>query len=430
VSTPGANLNYNGIMTQSSLTNVFFLGPGAGSAPSTLTLANNNTYSGATNVSNNAILAIPTIANSGQPSPLGLDIVIQGISLGTTDSRGTLLLTGTSATYSSNRKATLNGLYYGSGGGAFGVQNAATSLTLGGRMTGSGTLIKTGDGTILLSNISNNYAGGTYVEGGRLDVSNDAALGSSEVRIFSNGILRYTASATVGRSIILDGGVLEAPGDVSLAAAGAIQGEGTVVGNVANSGSVVPEGSTGLLHIEGNYTQTSSGILIMFADLFLPPGSNSRLEVTGDVALDGTLQMNLGGMGQFRGTRSFDVLDWTGNLTGTFSSLQLPMFGGAFSWDTSQLYNSGVLTLTGPPLEGEYNNNGKVDAADYVVWRKGFGTTYTQNDYDIWRAHFGQTSGGSYGSGAGVNTAVPEPAASLMLLFATAGWCLRRRRSV
>ena len=26
-------------------------------------------------------------------------------------------------------------------------------------------------------------------------------------------------------------------------------------------------------------------------------------------------------------------------------------------------------------------------------WRKGLGTTYTQNDYDTWRAHFGQTTG-------------------------------------
>ena len=28
-------------------------------------------------------------------------------------------------------------------------------------------------------------------------------------------------------------------------------------------------------------------------------------------------------------------------------------------------------------LDGDFNNDGKVDAADYVVWRKGFGTTYT-----------------------------------------------------
>ena len=41
--------------------------------------------------------------------------------------------------------------------------------------------------------------------------------------------------------------------------------------------------------------------------------------------------------------------------------------------------------LAVPPatLYGDYNRNGIVDAADYAVWRKGLGTTYTQNDYDV-----------------------------------------------
>jgi hypothetical protein len=75
-------------------------------------------------------------------------------------------------------------------------------------------------------------------------------------------------------------------------------------------------------------------------------------------------------------------------------------------------------------LTGDYNHNGVVDAADYVVWRKGLGTTYTQPDYDVWRAHFGQTVGS--GAGASVSPTVPEPAACALLMFAAAGWCFRR----
>ena len=79
------------------------------------------------------------------------------------------------------------------------------------------------------------------------------------------------------------------------------------------------------------------------------------------------------------------------------------------------------------PLAGDYNGNGVVDAGDYVVWRKGLGTTYTQADYDIWRAHFGQTAGSGLGTIA--NAAVPEPTTSVLLMFAAVGWCLQRRRT-
>ncbi len=423
VSSPGTTLNYNGVMSQGSFAHLHVPGPGAGNAPSTLRINNNNFYYGNTAIYDNAILAIPTINNIGDASPIGLNLFSTGIVLGTTDTRGTLLLTGTSSVYSSNRKATLNGLYFLGGGGAFGVENAATSLTLSGPMTGAGSLIKTGAGTILLTNTSNSYSGGTYVEGGRLHVDNDAALGTSEVRIFSTATFRYNASATTGRSIVLEGGVLEAPGGISLAT-GRIQGQGTVIGNVANSGFMEPESSTGLLTVEGNYTQGSSGRMIIFADLLMPLGVNPRLEVIGDVTLDGTLQINLGSMGQFRGTRSFDVLDWTGSLNGTtFSTLQLPMFGGMFTWDTSQLYSSGVLTLTGPPPEADYNHNGVVDAADYVVWRK---TDGNQAGFDLWRQQFGIVAGGGSGSAIGrlSDVPVPEPATAVILLLAAAVWCL------
>jgi hypothetical protein len=75
---------------------------------------------------------------------------------------------------------------------------------------------------------------------------------------------------------------------------------------------------------------------------------------------------------------------------------------------------------------GDFNNNGIIDAADYAAWRKGLGTIYTPADYNVWRAHFGQTAGSASGDIA--TAAVPEPATFLLLMFAAAGSCLRRRR--
>ena len=62
-------------------------------------------------------------------------------------------------------------------------------------------------------------------------------------------------------------------------------------------------------------------------------------------------------------------------------------------------------------LTGDYNNNGAVDAADYVVWRNTLGSTtepaadgnhdnkIDAADYAIWRSNFGRASTGSGSSG-------------------------------
>jgi hypothetical protein len=78
-------------------------------------------------------------------------------------------------------------------------------------------------------------------------------------------------------------------------------------------------------------------------------------------------------------------------------------------------------------IHGDYNHNGIVDAADYVVWRKGLGATFTQNDYNVWRANYGRTIGS--GSGTSVYAPAPEPSALVLLIFAAAGWYLRRGRA-
>jgi hypothetical protein len=90
--------------------------------------------------------------------------------------------------------------------------------------------------------------------------------------------------------------------------------------------------------------------------------------------------------------------------------------------------NFGITPI--PP--GDYNKNGVVDAADYVLWRKGDpaadsnGDTFVdQVDYDFWRANFGN---GAPGSGAGLSSAsVPEPAALTLLVLGLLATCSGRR---
>jgi hypothetical protein len=88
-------------------------------------------------------------------------------------------------------------------------------------------------------------------------------------------------------------------------------------------------------------------------------------------------------------------------------------------------------------VDGDYNDDGTVDAADYVVWRKNQGTTTPlPNDphggtigtlqYDTWRANFGSMAGSGSGSGAGPSGA-PEPACWIMALFAAECVAVRAR---
>jgi hypothetical protein len=79
-------------------------------------------------------------------------------------------------------------------------------------------------------------------------------------------------------------------------------------------------------------------------------------------------------------------------------------------------------------LPGDFNGDGVVDAADYVIWRK-----TTPNDfakYEQWRMNFGFGSPNQDGAGHGTTTPVPEPGALGLagLLVLIAPWLQARSR--
>lgn len=68
----------------------------------------------------------------------------------------------------------------------------------------------------------------------------------------------------------------------------------------------------------------------------------------GNLALGGVLDVVFDSYTPVGG-ESFDLFDWTGTLSGTFSSVDLPTLPGQLTWDSTQLYNTGVISISGVP---------------------------------------------------------------------------------
>jgi hypothetical protein len=99
--------------------------------------------------------------------------------------------------------------------------------------------------------------------------------------------------------------------------------------------------------------------------------------------------------------------------------------GGAVTGGgTSRVDN---VTIMGVPilgLDGDFNHDGFVDAADYVMWRKT--NSGDMIAYNTWVQHFGESLAGS-GGGNGASANAPEPG-TWLLMTVFAGCLLATRR--
>jgi autotransporter-associated beta strand protein len=220
--------------------------------------------------------------------------------------------------------------------GVFEVSNSDT-LTLAGKVTGSGALFMDGPGALSLTDAANTYVGGTVVDGGTLLVSKSSTLGTGGVSL-NGGTLVGTADASLGNEIV---GNLSLPISVN---AGATL---SLTGKLAST--VLTKGGAGTLSLSAasdgvNLFTIAGGTLGMSTDGPLGGASNRVTLAGGTFEATGGFTAPQSFIG---GTKSVD-LNYPVNIQ--VDSGHSLTISGVVSGQTSSLVDlgTGALTLSNP----------------------------------------------------------------------------------
>jgi len=342
----------------------------------------------------------------------------------------------------------------------------------------NGGLNKLGAGTLRLGG-ANTFSGPVFVNGGTLQLGHSSGLSDQSVVSINNGstldmngvIDSFAAlSNSIGQTT---GAVLQGTASLTLSAAsgsntfnGVINGNGTLTknGNASqtltgnnsfgainvNAGSLILNGAntTGAVTVNGGTlggTGSVSGGVVVNSGAHLAPGASIESLGVGSLTLNagsildielgtpGNDQINVAGLLTLNGG-SVNLYDFGGMNMGTYTlityntlvgdldSLGTPAGPPGFEYSLDDTGSAITLTIGPDGIEGDFNDDGLVDAADYVVWRKfnGIGIDLPNDgddlpeaigpaEYGLWHKNFG-----SDGSAGGSPGNVPEPAAATL----------------
>jgi hypothetical protein len=225
-----------------------------------------------------------------------------------------------------------------------------------------------------------------------------------------------------------NGFTLESIQGMTVSGSAKFMGAGTIIGNVslAQSGTLAPGVSPGKLNVNGNYVMDGGTLEIELGGA--AAGHFDQLSVTGDVALNGKLDLKL--LGSFAPTvgQAWEIIDVGGSMIGHFAGLAqdapIANIGGTI---LSISYSGGdgndVVITTAAGLLGDFDIDGDVDGADFLAWQRGespLGVDAT--DLVDWQANFGNSSPASANS-----VSVPEPSTAMLIIMMAIGSRLRPR---
>jgi autotransporter-associated beta strand protein len=334
---------------------------------------------------------------------------------------------------------------------SFTINNNATleffSSSTGGTYTlGSGPLTLNGQGFApsgtpqgLIRNSDTSASGKGYSVTNNVTLSSDSLVDVEGIDI-ADSIHRLTFTGVIGGpgaliQTALDGD--EKLGQVRLGSANTYSG-GTVVRGgsmqileTGFGGSANANFGTGNVTVmnPANVLTNPTGIANALSRLTIPSGVINAIADTATLSIEGGASTGFGPRAAVNLATGIDEV--VGSLVlGGVTQTAIGTYGSTTSpadFKSDQFFvGNGVIRLVMAGIPGDYNHDGQVDAADYVVWRK-TGINGPQG-YNDWRSHYGQTSGS--GSGLGANVSVPEPATLVTLLMGVLALCSHRRAKV
>jgi fibronectin-binding autotransporter adhesin len=227
------------------------------------------------------------------------------------------------------------------------------TLNLNGRsdtingLSGNGTVTSTAPGASVLTlgdgDASSSFSGTISQSTGTVAISK---IGSGTQTLASTGTYTYTGNTSVTAGTLLINGNISTSALATVSGTGTLGGDG-FVGNtrIQTGGTLSPGNSIGTLGINGDLTLDSGSFSFFEIDT---AGDLSDLAiVTGLLTFGGTLDVNNVGSSLVNGD-VFNLFDW-GTVSGTFSTVNLPALDPGLTWDQSQLYTAGTLSVIPEP---------------------------------------------------------------------------------
>jgi hypothetical protein len=277
------------------------------------------------------------------------------------------------------------------------------------------------------------------------NIGSGAAIAFNHRLNLNGNTLTKTGTGTLSINNLLNSG-----GGSVVCQEGICNGSGRVGGNLTNSGGTVAPGqSAGILAVEGNFVQASSGTLVAELNGEAVGTSYDQLSVAGTATLAGTLQIVATSQAepQVRGEQNEFEIVVASVVNGQFNTVTYngaslaagANYAGVVNTQDGlfrilETSNSGVSVTNYLAIPGDANGDRVVDGSDFGIWNSNkftTGTNWSRGDFNrdgvTDGTDFGIWNSNKFTSADASGSLVPEPNSWIVIISLLAAFVRSRK---